>query len=76
MFRFYLILINFNSYMCLRLGGALQLSLWFAHPAPIPSLLKHSGTARAHVPFDTREAGSEQQGVLPSDTKPVTKEGT
>lgn len=59
--------------MCFRLGSALQLSLWFAHPAPILSLLKHSGTARAHAPFDTREASSEQQGVLPSDTKPLTK---
>lgn len=53
--------------MDFKLGGALQLSLWFAHADPILSSLKHSGRARAFAPFDTREAGSEQQGGLPVD---------
>lgn len=68
----YLILINFSSCMDFKLGGALQLSLWFAHADPIPSSLKYSGRARAFAPFDAREAGSEQQGGLPLDTKPVS----
>lgn len=53
--------------MDFKLGGALQLSLWFAHADPILSSLKHSGRARAFAPFDTREAGSGQQGGLPVD---------